>query len=197
MIPFKKYVGTGETPDWFDADATVISRTSLEKLMFERPDYEYCIIVPHNLQMRAVHENVRVYFQNHRYSLYPIAARNRKQYGRIYMTGIKPHVASKDFRDTISDAYDNLKNFTAIYTNGKIVKVLGENGVKTYEEPPSISKFQEIVTEILGKKTEILGVEVPLNEDTQYHFNKNNLVAYPLTNYDRQHAKNWNNYLND
>lgn len=197
MIPFKKYVGTGDTPDWFDADATIISRTSLEKLMFDRPTLEYCLIAPDDLKKRSVHESIRAHFHENRHALYSIPTRNKRSHGRIYMVVAKPHTASRDFRDTISDAYDSLKNFSAVYTDGGTIKILSRGAVKKIDEQPSISKFQEILTEVYGKKTELLGVEVPLNEDTEYHFRKNNLIVYPLTNYDRQHSKNWNNYLND
>ena len=197
MIPFKKYVGTGDTPDWFDADATVISRTSLEKLMFDRPTLEYCLIAPDDLKKRLVHESIRAHFHKNRHALYSIPTRNKRSHGRIYMVVAKPHTASRDFRDTISDAYDALNNFSAVYTDGNTIKILSRGAVKKIEEQPSISKFQEILSEMYGKKTELLGVEVPLNEDTEYYFRKNNLIVYPLTNYDRQHSKNWNNYLND
>ena len=197
MIPFKKYLGETESPDWINSDATVLSFTSLEKLLFERPNLEYCILVPHKLNDRRVHQELRAYFQEQRCSMYPVATRNRKQHGRTYVITKKPHTRSQDFREMVSDGYYALDTFGAIYTNGTTIKVLDKSNISEIQEEASISKFQEIASNILGKKTTFLGVEVALNEDTKYHFRNNNLISYPITNYDRQYAKNWNDFLND
>lgn len=197
MMPFKKYLGEPISPDWIDPDATLLSQTSLEKLMFERPTLEYCIVVPNNLNSRRDHDTIRMHFRESRHAMYPIAASNKQQYGRVYMIAKKPHTRSQDFREMVSDAYYALGNFDAVYTNGTTIKTLRDSAIQTIEEQPSITKFQEIISEMLGKKTKLHGVETAINEDIEYHFRNNNLISYPLTNHDRQYAKNWNDYLND
>jgi hypothetical protein len=155
------------------------------------------LIAPVNLNARRENETVRAYFQENRTSLYPVAIGNKRSHGRIYVAVKKPHVRSQDFRESISDAYYKLSNFNAIYTNAASLKVLCNSNVTNIAEEASITKFQEILSNIYGKKTTIYGLEVALNEDVKYHFRKNNLVSYPITEYDLQHSKNWNIFLND
>jgi hypothetical protein len=197
MIPFKKYMGESHTPDWIDSDATVVSFTSLEKLLFERPNLEYVLIAPTNLNARRENETIRSYFQENRCSLYPVAISNKNAHGRIYVVTKKSHVRSQDFRETISDAYYQLKNFSAVYTNGNTIRVLSNENVQTVNEEASVTRFQQILGTIYGKKTTMHGLEVAINEDVQYHFRKNNLISYPLTEHDLQYSKNWNDFLND
>jgi hypothetical protein len=197
MIPFKKYLGESHAPDWIDSDATVVSFTSLEKLLFERTNLEYCLIVPKNLNARRENETIRSYFSEQRVGLYPVAVGNKKSYGRMYVVTKKPHTKSQDFREMVSDAYYLLENFHAIYTNGCTIKTLIDAQIKNLNEEPSISKFQEIVSSVFGKKTSFYGLEIPINEEIQYHFRKNNLIPYPLTEYDLKYSKNWNDFLND
>jgi hypothetical protein len=197
MIPFKKYLGESHSPDWIDSDATVVSFTSLEKLLFERNNLEYSIFVPRNLNARRENEKIRSYFQEQRTSLYPVAVGHKRGHGRIYVAIKKPHTRSNDFREMVSDAFYGLQNFDAIYTSGTSIKTLTCDGVKVFNEEASISKFQEIVSEFYGKRTTFYGLEVAINEEIKYHFQKNNLVSYPLTEYDFKYSKNWNNFLND
>ena len=189
-------MGEPHVPDWIDSDATVLSFTCLEKLLFERSNIEYCIVVPRNLGGRRENETIREYFQEQRTSLYPIAVGNKRNHGRVYALVKKPHTRSQDFREMVSDAFYKLENFDAIYSNGSSIKTLTSEGVKVLGEEASISKFQEIVSAFCGKKTSFYGVEIAINEEIKYHFGKNNLVSYPLTEYDLKYSKNWNNFLN-
>ena len=197
MIPFKKYLGESHAPDWIDSDATVVSFTSLEKLLFERTNLEFAVVAPINLNARRENEAIRSYFQENRVALYPIAVSNKKFHGRVYVATKKPHTRSQDFRESISTAYYALNNFNAIYSGTNTLKVLRDACVTNLQEETSISKIQEILTQFYGKKTIIHGVEIALNEDTKYHFRKNNLISYPITEHDLQYSKNWNNLLND
>lgn len=197
MVPFKKYLGEMHSPDWIDSDATVLSQTGLEKLLFERPNLEYCFVVPRNLNSSKDNQKIRSYFQENRMMLYPVAATNKREHGRVYVVTKKPHTRSQDFRESISDAFYQLQNFDAIYTNGNTIRTLDKNGTHSINEQPSITVFQQLIGNTFGKKMTLHGVEVPINEDIEYFFRTNNLIVLPLTSHDRQYSKNWNDFLND
>lgn len=197
MIPFKTYIGELHSKhDWIDSDSTLLSNQAIENLLFEKKECDGCFIIPKNIISKSNNDNIRKYFKENRLPLYPVAVKNKNTHGRIYLTFKKPQTSSVDFKEFLSNSYYENKNFDLIYFTKNTIKILKNSKVSSLTEEKGIVLFEKLISEILEKKTSLVGLEIPINDDVKYYFTENNLLCYPLSNYDFKNSKNWKTILN-
>lgn len=188
MINFSNYISISNIVDNYDSDKTVLSYDGLTRLVNTLE--EYAFIVPKNLTDKNYFYEIRSYFYKNKHLLYPIACKENKNFGKIFLVSKKINESSTDFKNLLSDGYYSLKNYNILYKNNKEIKILQNNIATTFQEDIGITTIQQKIFKI-NKNLKLIGVEVPLNEDTKSIYKSNNLITLPLLNEEFKYAKNW------
>jgi len=186
MISFSEY---NSLVDRFFTDSSVISGDAFSRFVSEKNSEEYALLIP-NANKESC-PKIRTHFKKENHALYPIACCENKTPFRIYLLTKKPSMISEDFRGMLSDAYYSLKNFSVIYHFKDKLRILHNQSLTESVDPSSSLKYQQIISKLRTKKCEILGVEVPLNEDLKSEYRKNALLQFPLLPQEFSRAMVW------
>lgn len=196
MISFSEY-----SSFWLDIDNyegnTAILENGLSKLLFQKSDSEYAILIPKptaDIVPTNTAFQIRAFFKEHKYAMYPIACISETEPFRSYVVVKKPRDTSGDFRHLVSESYRKIPNLSVLYTDGKIIKSLNNGELATLEESPCISRFNEVLSYHIGNSCRFLGVEIPTTPLVEKQYHQNALLKLPHTLIELNDAKTWKDY---
>jgi hypothetical protein len=165
----------------------------MRSLLFGKPNNEYCLIIPHDLRSKKFQDSIQETFGQQDYSLYPLACRDKKQVGRLFVVCKKANTPSMDFKEMVTDAYYHLKNFSVVHALPSSMSFLHRKNLDRSDQSPSLVAFEGYVHAVHARTVKICGLEVALNEQAVGVFRKQNLISYPLSSQELRTAKNWKN----
>ena len=181
--------------DKFNPDAITVSKESLNKLLESK--VPFALIIPKFGKTPNPYFMIREAFQKMSYGIYPVAVTDKVSPGRIYLVTKKPSVTTENFKNSLSDVYHESKNFSLIYVENSVGKTLHENTSSSFLYEPDISKVELLISSSIGKKLNLLGVEVPLNSDMKSAFHSSGLMIFPMDQTEFNKGKSWKALLNE
>lgn len=190
MFKFSTFKNSIKSVDNFNKENVVLSPNSLRQLSenCQIKNIDFCYIIPKNKKLEE-YAKIRTYFLENKLAIYSIGGiANKNGPCKMYMVTKKPTLTSEQFKsilNTLIEKYD----VEVIYKNSTEFKHIKDYQLIEVKETNVLKYVQNVC------KFNIIGIEVPLNENTKNDFYSNGLMIYPISPDNLRQEKNWNFYF--